>query len=581
MTKSVRIGCYGAMWGDWPLSAPQLLNGGNVNYLVCDYLAEVTMAILAMQKMKNPQLGYATDFVRTMGELLPQITKQGVKVVVNAGGVNVESCRKALLDAANAAKVDVKVGIVLGDDISSQFSDIKDAGTKDMFTGQDLPPFAVSTNAYLGAFPIAQLLRDGCNIVVTGRVVDSAMVLGPLIHEFGWGPQDLDKLSQGTLAGHLVECGAQGTGGLFTDWRSVESWVNIGYPIVDVQPSGDFILTKPPGTDGLVIPASAAEQLLYEIHDPGAYHVPDVACDWTQVRIEQAETHAVRVTGARGQPPTDSYKCICTAPTGFRFVSTGTVVGHEAVPKAQRVGETLLTRWRKLFVDGGHGDFTDSRIETIGGGNGASLRVSVKHPDRKALNMLKRESAAASVSMAQGGMMMPGDTSPVATATCFVVKKSQVPCHIDAGAGPVPFNVNLDGGFVDSASNRVTPVQAAAPNGTLATMPLRALCWARSGDKGDAANIGLIARRPEYLAFLRHAVTCERVREFFQPDCKGIVERFDLPGIHAMNFLLHNALGGGGTSSLHADPLAKTLGQRLLEMHVDAPADWLAGPSKL
>merc|ERR1712151_524525 len=166
---------------------------------------------------------------------------------------------------------------------------------------------AATANAYLGAFPIAQALKEGCDIVVTGRVVDSALVLGPLIHEFGWGPKDLDKLSQGTLAGHLVECGAQGTGGLFTDWRSVEDWVNIGFPVVAVEASGEFVLTKPAGTGGLVVPASAAEQLLYEIHDPGAYHVPDVACDWTQVHLDQVGESSVKVTGARGQAPTDTY----------------------------------------------------------------------------------------------------------------------------------------------------------------------------------------------------------------------------------------------------------------------------------
>jgi len=569
------------MWGDWPLSASQLLNGGNLNYLVCDYLAEVTLSIMALGKMKNPKMGYAVDFVKTMDEHLPQIVQQKVKVVVNAGGLNVGACRDALIAVAKKANLEIKVGVVIGDDISPRLSEFQDAGIKDMFTGEALPPFVVSCNAYLGAFPIAQLLRDGCDIIVTGRVVDSALVLGPLIHEFGWGPKDLDKLSQGTLAGHLVECGAQATGGLFTDWRSVESWVNIGYPIVDVQPSGDFILTKPPGTDGLVIPACVAEQLLYEIHDPGAYHVPDVACDWTQVSITQAGEQAVLVSGARGQPPTDTYKCICTFPQGFKFLSTGTVIGHEAAAKARRVGETLLARWRKLFKDLGHEDFTESRVEVIGGGTGALVRTSVKHPDRNALNLLKRESAAASVSMAQGGIFPPGDSFPVAKAAMFLVKKSQIPCEVDSGGGAIACKVQVDGGFVDSASHRVKPTQAKAPSGQTAAVPLRHLCWARSGDKADFVNIGLIARRPEYLPFLRHAVTCELVRNFFQPDCKGVVERFDVPGINAMNFLLHNALGGGGASSLHADPVAKTWGQRLLEMVVEAPVEWTVEPSKL
>eukprot|EP00931_Biecheleriopsis_adriatica_P050811 TRINITY_DN29449_c0_g1_i1.p1 TRINITY_DN29449_c0_g1~~TRINITY_DN29449_c0_g1_i1.p1 ORF type:complete len:590 (+),score=124.17 TRINITY_DN29449_c0_g1_i1:62-1771(+) len=569
------------MWGDTAMSAPQLLQGGKVDYLVCDYLAELTLAIMASQKMKNPEAGFATDFVKTMGLLLPEILSRKVKVVVNAGGLNVEACRKALLKVAEAKKLEVKVGVVLGDDLMQCVDDIQSNGTKEMFTGAPFPPMVVSANAYLGAFPIAEALRSGCDIVVTGRVVDSALVLGPLIHEFGWGPNDLDKLSQGTLAGHLVECGAQGTGGLFTDWTAVESWVNIGFPIVDVLPTGDFTLTKPPATDGLVCPAAAAEQLLYEIHDPGAYHVPDVACDWTQVKLEQVDSDTVRVTGARGQPPTDTYKCIATHPSGFKFVCAGTVFGHDARGKAQRIGHTLLARWRHILQQAKHPDFTDTRIEVLGGDLEVSFRVSVKHLNRKALEPLVRECATASVSMAQGGLVAPGTVSPVVSAFCFLRKKSQVPASVDIGQGPAACSVHTEGGFTASASTRVQAVAAAAPSGPTAKTKLRHLCWARSGDKGDAANIGLIARRPEYLPFLRYAVTPERVRMFFQPDCKGKVERFDLPGIAAMNFLLHNTLGGGGSTSLHVDPLAKAYGQRLLEMEVDAPAEWAFGAAKL
>jgi len=433
----------------------------------------------------------------------------------------------------------------------------------------------------LGAFPIARALAAGCDVVITGRVVDSALVLGPLIHEFGWGPEDFDKLSQGTLAGHLVECGAQGTGGLFTDWQSVDSWVNIGFPIVEVEANGSFVLTKPPNTDGLVVPATAAEQLLYEIHDPGAYHVPDVACDWTNVNITQAGVDRVQVTGAKGQPPTDTYKCIATHPNGFKFVCIGTVVGHDAEGKAQRIGHTLLARWRKMTQSENHCDFTESRIELFGGDFQMTLRLSVKHPNRKALEPLVRECAAATVSMAQGGIVAPGTITPVVSAFCFLRRKSEVPCIVDVGLGPEVCQVTTGGGFKQTASMHVQPVDAVAPTGPTAIVRLRHLCWARSGDKGDSANIGLIARRPEFLPVLRHAVTTERVRMFFQPDCKGHVERFDLPGIFAMNFLLHDTLGGGGSSSLHLDPLAKTYGQRLLEMEVEVPAEWAFGLAKL
>jgi hypothetical protein len=579
MKRSVRIGSYGAMWGDTTLSAPQLLKGGNVDYLVADYLAELTLAIMASQKMKNMDAGYASDFVKLMGNLLPEIMEKKVKVVVNAGGLNVESCRKALLEVAKAKTINVKVGIIIGDDLSSRTEELQN--TKEMFTGKAFHPMVLSANAYLGAFPIAEALRAGCDIVITGRVVDSALVLGPLIHEFGWSPSDVDKLSSGTLAGHLVECGAQGTGGLFTDWQDVKSWVNIGFPVVEVKPNGDFLLTKPPGTDGLVCPAAATEQMLYEIHDPGAYHVPDVACDWTNVRIEQVNQETVHVSGARGQPPTDTYKCICTYPNGFKFFCNGTVTGHDARSKAQRMGNTLMTRWKNMVIKTGQPDFSDSRIEVFGGDFEVSFRVSVKHPNRKILEPLVRECATATVSMAQGCMVTPGSISPVVSAFMLLKKKQEVPSLMDIGNGPVECQVSLDGGFLESASKKVVPVDAVAPSGAIVKTKLRHLCWARSGDKADAANIGLIARRPEYLPAIRHQVTTERVRMFFQPDCRGHVERFDLPGTCSMNFLLHDTLGGGGSSSLHMDPLAKCYGQRLLEMEIEAPVEWALGASKL
>jgi len=500
--------------------------------------------------------------------------------VVNAGGVNVEGCRDAVLKVAEAAKVNLKVGVVMGDDLTPQVPELAKT-TKEMFSGAKFPTNPLSCNAYLGAFPIAQALAAGCDVVITGRVVDSALVLGPLIHEFGWTPKDLDQLSAGTLAGHLVECGAQGTGGLFTDWHTVPGWIEMGFPVVAVGKDGGFTISKPPGTGGLVTPATVAEQMLYEIQDPGAYHVPDVACDWTQVTMTQEAPDVVRVAGARGLPPTDTYKCIATHLSGHKLMVVGSVIGHRARDKANRVAQTLLARWRKMLEAGGHPEFSESRVELLGGDFEVTLRLGVKHPNQKALAPLVRESATASVSMAQGGLIGPGTLSPVISGYCFLMPKSVVTPVVDVGAGLVACEVEVAGGFTLSASTSVKPVSAETPAGPTVTLPLRELCYARSGDKGSAANIGLIARRPEYLPVLRHAVTAERVKAFFRPDCKGMVERFDLPGISGMNFLLHDTLGGGGTSSLHLDALAKAYGQRLLEMRVDVPAAWGWGQAKL
>ena len=265
------------------------------------------MSIMAAQKAKDPAAGYATDFVQiTMKSLLPELKARGIKVVANAGGVNPLACRDALARVAEALGVPLRIGVVLGDDLSGQAEALRAAGTTEMFSGAPFPSRLASVNAYLGALPIARALDAGADVVITGRCVDSAVTLGVMVHAFGWQASEFDRLAQGTLAGHLVECGAQATGGLFTDWDTVPDWEDIGFPIVEAHADGSFEITKPPGTGGLVSPAALCEQLLYEIGDPRAYHVPDVACDFTRVRFEQTGPDRVRVTGARGRAPTSS-----------------------------------------------------------------------------------------------------------------------------------------------------------------------------------------------------------------------------------------------------------------------------------
>jgi hypothetical protein len=576
------------------MSAPQLLNGGNIKYLVGDLLAEVTMAILARKKAQNPKKGFATDFVFMMKENMKEIKRQGVKVVVNAGGLNPESCRDEVLKYAKQQGIDLKIGCVMGDDLLPIQDELRASGIKEMFSGNAFPAKKqlMSCNAYLGAFPIAEALRCGCDVVITGRVVDSACVLGPLIHEFGWTPSCYDLLAAGTLAGHLVECGPQCSGGLFTDYEAVESWVNIGYPIVEVHSDGIFTVQKAPGTDGLISYGTVCEQMLYEIGDPGAYHVPDVACDFTQVQFDEIDTNVVKVSGCKGQPPTDTYKCVATFSNGFTWTPMFTFVGHDAARKAKRVATTLLTRWRAILQKAGKEDFSEVRIETIGAGQffrqdnqgrEAFLRLGVRHQDRAALGLVSREWASSGTSFAQGQCGGGGSFAPTPTisAYLFLLPKKGLINTVVVGDSTTEFPVRVDGGFVSSASERVLPVSAQAPVGPTVRLSLLDLCWARSGDKGNFANIGLIARRPEYLPVLRHQVTPERVKEYFAHNIKGNVTRFDLPGSASMNFLLTDTLGGGGTSSLHSDGLAKTYGQVLLQMEIDAPVEWANRPRLL
>ena len=255
--KIVRIGGASGFWGDSSVAAPQLVRSGRIDYLVFDYLAETTMAILAAARAKAPELGYATDFVDVaMRAVLADVVARGIKVVSNAGGVHPRACAAALAALARELGVEVRVAVVEGDDVSAQLPALRAAGRRDLFSGEALPERVLSANAYLGALPIARALSAGADVVITGRCVDSAVTLGPLIHEFGWNLDDYDRLAGGSLAGHIIECGCQATGGLFTDWESVPDWPAIGYPIVECAADGSFVVTKPPGTGGLIARAA-------------------------------------------------------------------------------------------------------------------------------------------------------------------------------------------------------------------------------------------------------------------------------------------------------------------------------------
>mmetsp|Transcript_41752 Transcript_41752/g.129982 ORF Transcript_41752/g.129982 Transcript_41752/m.129982 type:complete len:601 (+) Transcript_41752:46-1848(+) len=588
--SSVRIGGFSAMWGDIPLPQHQLINKGNVDYLMGDYLAELTMAILARQRKKDKRMGYARAIVEMVGTHIKALKEKGIKVVVNAGGMNPLGCRDALRAVCEKAKIPMKIGAVFGDDLTERVGELRKAGGKEMFTGETMPDVEfTSANAYFGAVPIAAALADGADIVVTGRVVDSALALGILMHEFGWKPDEYDKLCMGTCAGHLIECSAQCTGGLFTDYQD-EKWDNMGYPIVEAYPDGSFTLTKPADTDGIVSFGSVAEQLCYEIQDPGAYHVPDVACDFTSVKIEEIGKDIVRVSGGRGQPPTDMYKVCATIPDNWVTINLMLIVGHNAADKARRTYETILARTRKMLKGLKMDDFIETRFEAIGAnhfnpnGDESSAtevvaKVGLKHKDRRAFGIYGRESVCCGVSMAQGttgfgGTGVSGKASEVLRVYSMLVPKTSLKVQVAVDDKHFEVPVPTAGGFPGSASAHVVGVPAEMPPGPYERVPLRLLCWARSGDKGNLANAALIARKREYLPLLRHAVTAERVRQYFSRRVQGKVERFDMPGIGAMNFLLHEALGGGGMSTLHSDPLAKTFGQVLLLMEVDVPVSW-------
>jgi hypothetical protein len=587
-SRVVRIGGASGFWGDSMVASSQLVNSGLIDYLVFDYLAETTMAVLAAARAKKPELGYATDFVDSaMKQVLPQVMLRGIKVIANAGGINPRGCAAALKAVADTMGLAPRIAVVEGDDVSPQMGELRANSTRDMFTDESLPSEVLSANAYLGALPVARALAAGADIVITGRSVDSAVTLGALIHEFGWSPDDFNRLAGGSLAGHIIECGCQATGGLFTDWQQVPDWAHIGYPIIDCAPDGSFELTKAPGTGGLIHPACVAEQMLYEIGDPSTYLLPDVICDFREVRIEQVADNRVRVSGALGRAPIGYYKVSATQLDGYRCAGTMVIVGIDAAAKARRTGEAIIERTRGILADAGLPDYTAAHIELLGaetlyGANArtrttreAMVRVVVDHPQKRALEIFAREIAPAGTSWSPGTTMPAAgrpSPSPLIRQFSFLLDKQRVPVNISIEEKS--FAVDIPAGTGDMAAAHGAPpaMWTDSPEEPLLEVPLVRLAWGRSGDKGNLSNIGLIARHAEWLPLIWNRITPDVVRRYFVHLVKGRVERYYLPGIAGMNLVLHDALAGGGPASPRFDPLGKGMAQMLLDLPVAVPA---------
>jgi hypothetical protein len=548
------------------------------------------MSIMAGARLRDPSRGYAHDFIsRVLRDCLKLAVEKRVRIVSNAGGVNPLACRQALLALAEQLGVSPRVAVVLGDDIAGLHGDLAREGVREMFSGAPLPAAVLSANAYFGAGPIAAALAAGADIVITGRIVDSALVLGPLAHEFGWPWDDFDRLAQGSLAGHIIECGAQCTGGLFTDWESVPGYDDMGYPIIECSPDGSFVVEKPAGTGGLITPAVVYEQLVYEIGDPRSYILPDVVCDFSQVTAEQVGPERVRVIGATGRAPTDSYKVSATYPDGFRVALGVLVGGEQAVRKGERVARALLDKVERLLETRGLGKFRATQIDALGAESTYGpharardtrevvMRIAASHTDRDALKLLVREIPQAGTSMAPGFATLVGGQPDPATMIklfSFLIQKSRVPARVELEgqvqevAAPV-----FEGAPRAQVAEAAEPVQP-LPAANTHRVPLIQLAHGRSGDKGDHSNIGIIAREPRFVPLIAAALTADAVAKHMAhvlDPARGRVTRYALPGCHGWNFLLEHALGGGGVASLRADPQGKAFAQQLLAFEVPVP----------
>ncbi len=404
---SIRVANGQGFWGDSVDAPVALVERGGIDYLTLDYLAEVTMSIMQRQKRKDPRLGYATDFVELMRRILKPCREKGIRVIANAGGVNPGACRERVVEVARQLGVGpLKIAIVEGDDILGQLDELLARGAKleSMDTGRPLAEVrdrVLSANVYISTAAVAEALDAGADVVITGRCTDPGLTLAPLIHEFGWKADEWTKLALGTVAGHIIECGAQCTGGNYTRWWEVEGLDRIGYPVVEASPSGEFVVTKQPGTGGLVNVASVTEQILYEMGDPARYISPDVVIDFRTIRLEQDGPDRVRVFGVQGFPATDSYKVSISYLAGWKASGQLTISGPFAREKARRCAETIWSRLERagaapeetstelLGIDSCHGPIAPAAPDP----GEVVLRLGAKDRDRAKIERFGKELA--------------------------------------------------------------------------------------------------------------------------------------------------------------------------------------------
>ncbi|HIM28242.1 MAG TPA: DUF1446 domain-containing protein [Planctomycetes bacterium] len=601
MTEPIRIGNASGFWGDRILAAADLvLHEPNIDFITLDFLAEVSMSIMAIQRERDTSRGYAHEFVDVVRSLVPH-WKAGstVRLVTNAGGLEPLECGKACAEAmAELGCPAKKIAIVDGDDILHVLTaDPQRADFSNMDTGKSISQIAskmVTANAYLGAQGIADALDAEAQIVITGRVADPSLAVGPCVHHFGWKWDDYDCLAGATIAGHLIECGTQVCGGISTNWLEIPNVADIGFPIVEVEHDGSCIVTKPPPTGGLIDEQTVKEQLLYEIGDPENLLTPDVTVSMTSIAIEDLGHDRVKVDGAIGKRPSNSYKVSATYRNGFRAQGSLTIFGCQAVRKAQRAGEALLTKLSTSGIG-----FDQTLIECLGTGdavplkprrvdtqaNECVLRVAVLNSRREQVEQFSREFAALVTSGPQGTTGYSAGRPRVQPVFGFwpcLIDKKQISVDIQfitAGVAELEPNVapqQYAAREANPSSERTFKSRRLRSRDSLfAANTLGRIAYARSGDKGQHANVGVLAYTDESYEFLDSWLTAEVVAHYFSNLGVTNVVRYDLKNLLAFNFLLYDVLDGGGSQSMRSDAQGKALGQAILDMPLPCSEDEL------
>ncbi|MEU4777964.1 acyclic terpene utilization AtuA family protein [Micromonospora sp. NPDC023633] len=567
MSDVLRVGNASGFYGDRSTAWREMLDGGELDVLTGDYLAELTMLILGRDRLRDPALGYAKTFLRQLEGCLGTTLDRGVRIVTNAGGLNPAGLAAAIGSLADRLGLTVRVGYVEGDALAR--------------------PDALTANAYLGAYGIAACLDAGADVVVTGRVTDASLVVGPAVARFGWGHDDLDALAGATVAGHLLECGAQVTGGNFSFFTELpDGGRRPGFPVAELHPDGSCVVTKHPGTGGAVTVETVTAQLLYEVGGP-AYLGPDVVTRLDTVELGADGPDRVRVSGVRGTPPPGTLKVGVNNLGGFRnsmtFVLCGLDIPAKAALVRSQVEAAVGTEGLEFtLARTDHADAVDTEAAS------ALLHVHLRDGDKARAG---RAFSAAAVELALASYpgctltTLPGDATPYGVFTADAVPQDAVP-HVavlpsgERVAIPPPART---AGPPDEPAPAADPPEAEPPPAASADRstrraPLGALVGARSGDKGGDANLGVWARTDATWSWLRGWLTTDRLRELLPETAPLTVERYELPNLRAVNFVVRGLLGQGVAASTRFDPQAKALGELLRSRVVDLPAELAPGP---
>lgn len=577
--KLIIANCSG-FFGDRFSAAREMVEGGPIDFLTGDYLAELTMAILFRKRLKDPKGGFVSTFLRQMEEVMGTCMDKGIKVVANAGGLNPAGLAEGLANVAKELGVNPKIAYIEGDDLMARLEELAEKG--EAFTHldkgiglKDAGANPITANAYLGGWGITKALSEGADIVVTGRVTDASIISGPCAWKFGWKEDDWDRLAGAYVAGHIIECGAQATGGNYSFFEEVPSFKDVGYPIAEMFEDGSFVITKHPNTGGLVSVDTVKAQLLYEVAAPG-YLTPDVIARFDTIDISQEGKDRVKVTGVKGEPPTDTTKVCMNVLGGHKNAMTVIITGLDIEKKAKIFEDTFFDSM------GGKEQFQKVHVELVRSDKDnpatneeafAQLRITVIDPDpNKAGRLFSSKIVELALASIPGFTLTSPPTN--GTPTIFhwpaLIAKEHLTQRVFVNGGEFQVESTKPKGKAESVKPLEVKVPE-TPKGKTVKIPLGRVYATRSGDKGGNANLGVWGKTPEAFSYLREYLTTEKLKELLPDMAEYEIDRYELPNLLALNFYIHGVLGEGAAASVRMDPLAKSLGEYLRAKTIDVP----------